>query len=190
MVGYVQRQLKKAAEGDQESQAPSAKTARQQGRTITAHEQAILQFGEAQERWQRKALEAVLKGVNADSVHRVGWCLLAGTEAFRNQGNWHVPRINVNSPEPCVEEPKLSPLPDKVREAIGLAIKGSRQGWIELAGWTKQSHPDQWEAVGWIHPEALELLAEAVGVKLTKMPEWKAAIPADAAADAAPVEKG
>lgn len=180
VVGHVQRELKKAAENTEVPKAKTPARDHQGGRKLTDHEEAVVKFAEALEKWYRKSFDAVLKGINADPVYRVGWCLLAGTEAYHRQDNWKIPYIDRHANEPCTDDPTLPPLPNKIAQAIELAMKGTRAAWIELAGWNKQGDPDYREQVGPIHTDALLLLAERVGVKLSKTPEWKAPVPADA----------
>jgi len=173
-VGYVSRELKKAADSSAKTDTQNSKRDASGGRPLTDSEKAIQAFAKSQQTWQENAYQAILDGINADPVYRVGWSVLVATEAFQQQANWDIPRIHVHTSQPCVTEPTLAKLSAKVKKAIELAMKGTRTAWIELAGWNKQGDPDYREEVGWLHPEALVLLAGHVTVELPDMPQWNA----------------
>lgn len=181
-VGYVSRELKKAAASPAKTDTQESKRDVSRGRPLTDFEKAIQAFAKSQQAWQEAAYQAVLDGINADPAYRVGWCVLIATEAFQQQENWEIADINGYSNQPCVTEPTLAKLSAKVKKAIDLAMKGTRTAWIELAGWNEQIDPDYRNDVGWLHPEALRLLAGHVGAELPDMPQWKAPSKPDATA--------
>lgn len=188
VVGFVQRQLEKAKVSGQKDQPAKEPKARSYGgRSLTRHEQALIAFTDQVAAWTDKAYAKVLSGINKDPAYRVGWCLLAGTEAFWHQPQWKLPRPSIYGPE-VADSPELPPLPPSVIEVIELAMKGTRPAWIELAGRNKQGDPDRRDEVGRPHPDTLKLLAEAVGVELPPVPTWtpptapKAASPAEGVA--------
>jgi rubrerythrin len=176
VVGFVQRQLKKAADGDKKPKPKTGTRKAETGRELTPHEKALVAFAKAEESWQIESFKAILEAINANPAYRVGWCLLAGTAVFQNQANWQFPTVSIHSKEPATESPTLPKLKRKIKQAIELAMKGTKAAWVELASWTPQDHPDDWDDIGWMHPEALVTLAEAVGAKLSKRPEWKAPV--------------
>lgn len=173
VIGYVKRQLEKTKTKGENDATPdeAGETRRHGGRQLTPHEQAIITFIDAMTQWTQKAYAKVLAGINKDPAYRVGWSLLAATEIFWNQPNWKGTRPHVYGPE-VTESPELPPIEDKVKQAIELAMKGTRPAWLELAGWNRQGDPDQRREIGIPHPETLRLLADAVGGKLTDAPVW------------------
>jgi len=184
VVGFVQRQLDKAKSAGQKGHRPQEPKVRgYEVRQLTAHEQALIAFGDQVTAWMDKAYAKVLNGINKDPAYRIGWCLLAGTEAFWSQPRWKLSRPSPYGPE-VNESPELPPLPAAVKQAVELAMKGTRPAWIELAGWNKQGNPDRRGEVGWPHPDALKLLAEAVGVELPTVPQWTPPNPPSPAAQA------
>jgi hypothetical protein len=189
VVGFVQRQLEKVKTAKENGKTPEEKKDRtSSGRQLTPHEQALIAFADQVSAWMEKAYVKVLNGINKDPAYRVGWSLLAGTEAFWNQPNWKLSRPSPYGPE-ITESPELPPLPAAVKQVIGLAMKGTRPAWIELAGWNKQGDPDRRSEVGWPHAEALKLLAETVGVTLPPIPQWMPPTQPTTSAEPIPAER-
>lgn len=184
VVGFVQRQLEKEkSAGSNGNKSYEARSRNYDGRPLTPHEQALIAFTDQIAAWTDKAYTKVFAGINKDPAYRVGWCLLAGTEAFCHQPQWKLARPSIYGPE-VTDAPELPPLPALVKEVIELAMKGTRPAWIELAGRNKQGDPDRRDEVGRPHPDTLKLLAQAVDVELPPLPKWtpptspKAASPA------------
>lgn len=178
VVGFVQRELKKAEGNDTPVEPkPVRRTQQKPGRALTSLEKAIVAFSKDQDTWEIESYTAIMETINANSVHRVGWCLLVCTEAFWDHGGWDFPTVSEHSDKPCTEVPTLSKLPPKVKQAIELAMKGTKAAWVELASWTFQDDPDDRAQIGWLHPDALVVFADAIGVKLTARPVWKAPAP-------------
>jgi ParB/RepB/Spo0J family partition protein len=178
VVGYVKRQLEKAAnaEGGKSGNGkhtPQPRTAAA-GRPLTEHELALQKFAEAFGAWEKAAFVSVLEGINADPVYRVGWCVLLGVPAFWEQLSMEIPTVRPYAAEACTEEPLLPPLPKEAEEAIHSVFKGTRNGWVELLKDCEQINPNERASLGIPHPRALELLAECVKVTLAPVPEWKA----------------
>lgn len=171
MVGYVKRQLEKAAKVENGKAPPQPRSA-PAGRPLSEHEQALTKFAEAYGSWEQEAFTAVLKGINSDPVFRVNWCVLLGVPTFWAQPHIEVPTVHSYSAEPCTAEPVLLPLPEQVEHAIQLAFKGTRNGWLELLKECEQVDPDQRAGLGIPHHRALELLAAAVNVKVPPVPQW------------------
>jgi hypothetical protein len=171
VVGYVKRNLEKArsSENGKPAQKPKASPT---GRPLTEHEVALGNFVEAFNAWEQRAYATVLKGINADPLHRVCWCVLLGVPVIWDHPRVQQPRVHGHSVEPSTEEPVIPAFSNSLEEAIELAFKGTRNAWVELLKDHEQIDPDQRGGLGIPHPRAIELLAEAVKVKLPAAPQW------------------
>jgi hypothetical protein len=168
VVGHVKRQLEKAENGKETPKKPRPSYG---GRELTEHEKAVQRFSKELHDWTEKAFDTVLKGINKEAAHRVGWCVLLGVEAFRDHPRVKLPHVSEYSP-PCTEAPAIPAILEKAGQAITAAFKGNRQAWLELLADEEQGNPDLKSGLGVPHPVVLELLASAVGVKLPATPQW------------------
>ena len=80
--------------------------------------------------------------------------------------------FNRKAPEPQTKEPEVPPLPKELEEAVLLAFKGSRAAWMDTLKDQEQVHPDHRGGFGVPHPRILELLVEAMKVKVPAVPQW------------------
>lgn len=174
VVGFVKRQLEKAANGEKQ---PPKKTASDGGRPLTDHEIALGKFSEEFRAWEARAYKAVLKGINADPAFKVSWCILLGVSAFWEQPKIQIPHVNRYASEPVTEEPVLPEFPKELEAIMQSAFKGGKSVWIELLKEEEQANPDHRHGLGIPHPRALQLLAELVKITLKPKPEWKPVSP-------------
>ena len=181
VVGFVKRQLEKASENGKETPVTKPKVV-STGRTLTEHELALQQYATQFDAWEKKAYKAILKAINADPLYRVCWCVLLGVPGFWEHPRMALPHIHLYG-EPTTKEPLLPPLSKEVEQAVVLAFKGTRNSWVDLLRDYVQSDPDSRSILGIPHPRVLELLAEAMKVTLSAMPEWK---PVTASPESAP----
>ena len=129
IVGYVKRQLEKAVASEG---AKLASTPRQPpGRQLSDHALAVQKFAQTFYAWNEQAYTLILKGVNADPLHRVNWCVLLGVPAFWEQPGMEMQVVNLPNTETVEHEPVLLPLPEPIESAIRLAFKGTRNAWVE-----------------------------------------------------------
>ena len=173
VVAHVKRQLEKSANGQSSATASKPRNASHQ-REFTEHEQALQKFTDAFHAWEKRAWTAVFKGINAEPSHRVSWCVLLGVPALWDHPRMKIPVVQVYA-EPATQEPELPPLAKAMEDAIVSAFKGTRTGWVDVLKDQEQPHPDHRGGFGIPHPRILELLAEAVKVKVPSVPQWKPA---------------
>jgi hypothetical protein len=101
---------------------------------------------------------------------------------------WDHPRVTIPVVqvyrEPQTQEPEVPPITAELQTAIMTAFDGTRAGWMEVLKRHEQTHPDNHNGFGMPHPKVLELLAEAMKVKLSTTPQWKSTVPASPATTA------
>jgi ParB/RepB/Spo0J family partition protein len=170
VIGFVKRQLEKASKSNGEVH-PERPTEGRGLRILTPLEHAIQQFAGEHDEWEQKASTAVMKGINKEPVHRVSWCVLLGVAGFWKHARYQIPFVGQYGP-PRTIEPILPPLETEIEEAVKLAFKGTRNGWLDVLADQKQADPSQRDRFGIPHPRVLQLIAEAVGVNLPPPPQW------------------
>jgi ParB/RepB/Spo0J family partition protein len=170
VVGYVKRQLDKQEKGEARS-GEETRSATPGSRSLTPHEEALEAFRSELQAWQGKALGKMLRKIKCEPVYKVGWCVLLGVEGFLEHPRIEVPYTSIYS-TPCTKEPVIPEIDGAIEQAIGKAFAGTKVAWMEVLVDEKPSLPDRHGGYGAPHPQVLQWLADAVGVKLPPMPVW------------------
>ena len=175
VVGYVQRQLEKAkAKGNGKSAASPEPDVRPPD-PRQRHISALQQYSQLVTDWHKTAFATLWKAINREPFHQMSWCLLMGIATFHQQ-----PRLELVD-----DQPVLPPLPESIEQMIRQAFKCNRSVWTAILKGQRLVDPFELEPLDFIHPRAMELLAEATGAKLEPIPQWQAPVQEPAPAEPA-----